>query len=253
MNQNDPEQNLNDQNINNYLNKINMTIEGVIDMITNYLNTIPLFNNGVNIKLLIQRYFKNNNIDNKYIYTMFKDFSNNLDLNIENLKNIKFKIIQKLTTNLLTQNTRTNTHQYVTVTDIDKKISTIMDEITNLNNKIDHLVTITEKQNKKIDILMQAIGEEYYDLPPPLEEIIQSNIEEDEEKYNMESNKEEEDNKEKYNMEHNKEEENKEKNKEENKEDNTNEKVVFDNLINNFEQFGKVMVNNFFNSLKNRK
>jgi hypothetical protein len=117
---------------------------------------------------------------------------------------------------------------------VHKKISTIIDEIADLNNKIDHLVTITEKQNKKIDILMQAIGEEYYDLPPPLEEIIQSNIEEDEEKYNMEPNKEEE-------------------NKEDNKEDNTNEKVVFDNLINNFEQFGKVMVNNFFNSLKNRK
>lgn len=219
-------QNYTEQNINDYLNKNNMTIEGVIDMITNYLNTIPLFNNGVNIKLLIQRYFKNNNIDNKYIYNMFKDFSNNLDLNIDN---IKFKIIQKLTTNLLSQSTKTNTHQYLTVTDIDKKISTIMDEITELNNKIDNLVTITEKQNKKIDLLMQAIGEEYYDLPPPLEEAPISDIEEEDDIKKEDETKGEND-----------------------VEDNVKEKVVFDNLINNFEQMGKVMVNKFFNSLKQK-
>lgn len=229
MNQNDPEQNLNEQNINNYLNKNNMTIEGVIDMITNYLNTIPLFNNGINIKLLIQRYFKNNNIDNKYIYNMFKDFSNNLELNIDNIKNIKFKIIQKLTANLLTQNTRTNTHQYLTVTDIDKKISTIMDEIAELNNKIDNLVTITEKQNRKIDLLMQTIGEEYYDIPP-LEEAPILNVEGE-----IETETETEKTSRKDNIEDDK------------------EKVVFDNLINNFEQMGKVMVNKFFNSLKNVK
>ncbi len=238
MNQNDPE-----QNINNYLNKINMTIEGVIDMITNYLNTIPLFNNGVNIKLLIQRYFKNNNIDNKYIYDMFKDFSNNLDLNIENMKNIKFKIIQKLTTNLLTQNTRTNTHQYLTVTDIDKKISTVMDEIADLNNKIDHLVTMTEKQNKKIDVLMQAIGEEYYDFPrtisdspPPLETLSSPSITPP---LTPQPNNDKNDNN-----------DNNVNNGVKEKGD-VKDNIVFDNLINNFEQISKVMVNKFFSSLKN--